>query len=656
MKLIVKLSAVVLIPSIALISFGGFQVHEKWKTAQSMKQIESLSALAVDISSLVHETQKERGRTAGFLGSGGKKFVRELPEQRSLTDQRIRKLRESLGTLDRAHTDPSLLALLDSATSRLDQIPTIRRRVSSLDITMPEAIGHYTKMNADFLDAIGGIAQMSEDSGLNTSLTAYSLFLKSKERAGIERAVLSAVFARDRFEPGEFARFISLVSQQDIYIKEFLRVASEPAAAAYKAASGDSSFAAVQSMRDIASSKSEGFGIDAGDWFSTITGKINKLKQVDDQLAAGVAAEASAIRAAASHQMIVSVVVVLAAVGVAFVFGTLVSRSIAGRVGRISRQISEAEASRDLTAQVDEAGSDEISVMAGAFNRFISSIDKLVAEVENVSQEVASAATEMAATSDQFASGLEDQSAQTSGAAAAIEQLAASVRHISSQCSEASEAAAQSRQDAELGGETVRDTVAEIRAIASDVRDSSRAINELGKRSEHIGEIINVINDIADQTNLLALNAAIEAARAGEHGRGFAVVADEVRKLAERTSNATQEVTDAIRQIQSDTKEGMERIEASVSRVDTGVEFASSAGQALERIVQSARGLGEMVTGISGATEEQAAASDDIAQRIDALRAVAEESQLAAGQSAEASNNMSTQAERLRELVSAFKV
>ncbi len=656
MKLIVKLSAVVLVPSLALIGFGGFQVREKWDTAQSMKQIESLSALAVDISSLVHETQKERGRSAGFLGSGGEKFARELPEQRAQTDKRIEKFRVSLAGLDRSAVDPSLLKLLDSAVERLDRLPEIRRRVSALEIPMPEAIGHYTKMNTDFLNAIGGIAGMSEDSGLNTSLVAYSMFLKSKERAGIERAVLSAVFARDRFEPGELAKFISLVSQQDTYLAEFFQTASEQGIEVYEQASRDPSFDAVRSMREIALSRSEGFGVDAGAWFGTITKKINKLKEVEDRLSVRVAEQAAAIRADATRQMVTSAVAVLVAVGLAFVFGTLISRSIAGRVGRISKEITEAEASRDLTASVDASGNDEISAMAGAFNRFVSTIRGLVADVERVSQEVASAATEMAATSDQFATGLENQSAQTSGAAAAVEELAASVRQISSQSVEASEAALQSRQDAEEGGQTVRNTVEEIRMIADEVRDSARAINELGKRSEHIGEIIGVINDIADQTNLLALNAAIEAARAGEHGRGFAVVADEVRKLAERTSRATQEVTDAIRQIQSDTQDGIARIDSSVSRVETGVEFANSAGAALERIVESARGLGEMVKGISGATEEQAAASDDIARRIDALRTVAEESQLAASQSAEASSNMSAQAERLRELVAAFRV
>ncbi len=657
-KLIVKLAAVVLVPCIALAGFGGFQLLESWKTAQSMKDIESLSALAVDISNLVHETQKERGRTAGFLGSKGTKFSGELTDQRAQADDRIRTLEASMAGLDRSGCNESLLALLDSAMAKLDKLASVRGRVSSMDIATSEAIGYYTGMNADFLNAIGAIAANSDDPGLNTTLLAYSMFLKSKERAGIERAVMSNTFARDNFGPGMHAKFISLMSQQETYLNEFMQVASESARSAYKDAAHDPSFGRVEGMRSVALEKVNegGFGIDPGEWFATITSKINKLKEVEDNLASGVAAQAGTIRAAATTRTMVSAVVVFSVLSISFVFGIYIARSVATRVSRISREITEAESTRNLTTQMEVLGNDEISTMAISLNRFLNTIHDLVADVGRVSEEVAGAATEMAATSDQFAAGLENQSMQTTEAAAAVEELAASVRQISSHSVEASEAAEQSRHDAELGGQIVRDTVAEIQAIAHDVRDTSESINELGKRSEQIGQIINVINDIADQTNLLALNAAIEAARAGEHGRGFAVVADEVRKLAERTSAATQEVSDAIGQIQTDTRGSVERIESSVSRVDSGVELASSAGEALERIVQAAHGLGQMVSSISDASKEQSVASDDLSQRIDAVRLVASESNLAASQSAEASGNMSSQAERLRELVGSFKI
>src|SRR5690606_27849462 len=209
---------------------------------------------------------------------------------------------------------------------------------------------------------------------------------------------------------------------------------------------------------------------------------------------------------------------------------------------------------------------------------------------------------------------------------------------------------------ARTGGEQIQTAASEMTAIADNVHQTSDAIAELGRRSEQIGEIIAVIDDIADQTNLLALNAAIEAARAGEHGRGFAVVADEVRKLAERTTEATRQVADSVRSIQTETGAAVEKVASGAERAARGMDLARSAGDALEAILTASSEVSEMIASIAAAAEEQAAASEQISRSVDAVAAVGRESAAGAAQSAAAAEQLSRKSEELNLLVSRFRL
>ena len=195
-----------------------------------------------------------------------------------------------------------------------------------------------------------------------------------------------------------------------------------------------------------------------------------------------------------------------------------------------------------------------------------------------------------------------------------------------------------------------------LRKVFSRVEAASHEVFKFGEKTQEISKIVDAITQVASQTNLLALNATIEAARAGEYGRGFAVVADEVRKLAERTTKATEDVSTSIREIQEQTVNAVERIQAGSARMDHGVELANSAGQALGRISQSSEGLAGMISSIAAAADQQSAASGDIAKSIEQMAAVTRESAQGAGQASEAASLLSQQAEKLRELVGRFQV
>ncbi|MBO6514425.1 MAG: methyl-accepting chemotaxis protein [Phycisphaerales bacterium] len=359
----------------------------------------------------------------------------------------------------------------------------------------------------------------------------------------------------------------------------------------------------------------------------------------------------------ANQSMVATVKVVgLVSIVVSSVLAFFLSSSITRRLGALMEYASSI-ADRDLSIDdLQIKTKDEIGRLADAVNVMKNSIKGVISDVSHTTQAVASASTELAASAEQMAAGMDTQQQQTQQVAAAVEELSQSVGEVAAKSSDATTASVESQRLAEDGGGIVSNTVEEMQGIAREVQSSADTINTLGQKSQMIGEIIAVINDIADQTNLLALNAAIEAARAGEHGRGFAVVADEVRKLAERTTEATEEVSQSILGIQTETESAVTLIEAGSERVGKGVDLASQAGEALRSIVDGSKGVQGMVQDIAAAANEQTAAADEIARAVEGINSVTSESSVGASQASQAASDLAVQAEQLQEMVGGFKL
>ncbi len=357
----------------------------------------------------------------------------------------------------------------------------------------------------------------------------------------------------------------------------------------------------------------------------------------------------------ASRATVISSFIIGIGIALAVALGFFMARTIGNPIRLLANQ-AEIIAHGDLTVQVEQDLHDEIGQLAGSFKKMVESLRETIGQVGEASSAVASASSEISSSTEQMAAGAQEQTSQASEVASAVEEMTKTIVENSKNAGNTAETAKQAKQAAELGGQVVEETVMGMKRIADVVNKSAETVKALGKSSDQIGEIIGVIDDIADQTNLLALNAAIEAARAGEQGRGFAVVADEVRKLAERTTKATKEIAGMIKAIQADTNGAVTSMNEGTKQVDEGIKLADKAGLSLHEIVEVSQKVTDMVAQIAAASEEQSSASEQISKNVEGISSVTNQTATGVQQIARAAEDLNRLTEKLQQLLGRFKL
>lgn len=349
------------------------------------------------------------------------------------------------------------------------------------------------------------------------------------------------------------------------------------------------------------------------------------------------------------------ITIICLSVVAAFLLGIFIARSVAGPLKIVFDAMTNLAAG-NLSVRCTVDSRDEMGQLAAEVNIMADKLNQTIANVAQSGIEVASAANQLHATSEQIATGTEEVAAQTQTVATASDEMAATTSDIARSCHMAADNAERVNQAAMTSSEIVQHTITVMNQISARVKESAQKVESLGSRSEEIGEIVGTIEDIADQTNLLALNAAIEAARAGEQGRGFAVVADEVRALAERTTSATRQIAETIKTIQQETRGAVQAMVEGVKEVEIGTSEASRSGQALESILDQIGSLSTQVNQIATAAEEQNATTGEITNNIQQIASVVQLTANGSQESSSAAAELARLAEDLRTQVQQFKL
>ena len=388
--------------------------------------------------------------------------------------------------------------------------------------------------------------------------------------------------------------------------------------------------------------------------FEALLGAINHYQ---NQVAKRLGDDAAAVRTRSARLVFTILALVVAGIILLIVCGVALVRSVSKALNSMIYMVKDlAEGEGDLTKRLVIASHDELGELAQWFNTFLDKIHGIISQVAGTAEQVASASEELSSSATLQAQGADRQKDQTTQVATAMQEMSCTVQQVSENCAHAAEASRRAAETAREGGVIVEKALTQMRSITESVAKTAQEMGELGRSTEKIGRIAGVIDDIADQTNLLALNAAIEAARAGEQGRGFAVVADEVRKLAERTTTATKEIAQMITTIQDGTNGAIKAMEIGSQQVQEGVTSTARAGESLQQIIHMSEEVGSMITHIATAATEQSGATADVNQSMEQIAQLGKESAVAAQQSAKACQDLSELALALQNMVGSFKL
>ena len=349
-------------------------------------------------------------------------------------------------------------------------------------------------------------------------------------------------------------------------------------------------------------------------------------------------------------------VISFVAIALVVVLGFITMRAIFNPVNKLAEVMTQAARNRDLTLKVDHHKDDEIGVVVRLFNKLMDELRGSFKEIQVQMTEVGRAFEGLSTAAQQVAASSASQSSSTSAMAASVEEMTVSISTVSVSAEDARTIAIHAGENSKEGGKIIERTTSEMREIAESVTQASHVIKTLGEESEQISSVVQVIKDVADQTNLLALNAAIEAARAGEQGRGFAVVADEVRKLAERTAQSTGDISAMVGKIQVSAKEAVVDMNRVVQQVELGQVLAQEAGERMVSIRDEASLVSGAITEISNALKEQSQASQEISRHVESIAQMTDENNAAAEETASSAARLEQLAASVRASIAQFKV
>ncbi|MUL01129.1 chemotaxis protein [Aliivibrio fischeri] len=614
-----KILLIITLPIIGMLFFSLDTLYKTVSLRSELQDITSMTDISIEGSLIVHELQKERGSTAGFVSSKGANFKSEMLEQRKETDSVLNTYLQSLKEKAQSIQKTNIAVYNDMQTifTQLNQLNTIRSNVDNLTISASNAAKYYTDINRLFLSLSNMIVKTSTERTLTPHLRNYSLFLEIKESAGKERASLNNILSSSGPVPLTlYKTFVALDSTQNAYLTTFVEYATSEQVDALNKILSDSISQKVSNIRDMVNAQyvSGKFTVSGSEWYQASTNRINEFKQYEDLLVDDIEKVISRLNSEVNTAIYSSLFIILLILSITIVSSVIISKLLIGQAVQLSQVIETVSKDKDLTIRAKVLSEDELGVSTKYLNEMLAEFHSVLQKMDIGSTQLATSAEESNVVMEVTANNSQHELAQVEEISTAISELSSTSKEVTTNATHAEEEAQSAINNVDIGKQHLENSMSLTRSINDSVQQTASMIEELRANTVNIGEVTNVISSISDQTNLLALNAAIEAARAGEQGRGFAVVADEVRNLAAKTQQSTQHIQEIISKLQSQSEKANNNMIENVTLIQQSVVLAEDVKLSFNDIENSVQAISDINTLVATASQEQYSVTEDIAK------------------------------------------
>lgn len=649
-----KLLLLIVPPILLALVLEGQRLSQLISGKKELQDVQILVEFTSLNSALAHELQKERGMSAGFLGSGGKKFADRLPQQRQQADQFRQQWSRAVKETTELSRYAKVAAGNEEIARRLQQLDSIRQQVSSQQAKLADVLAFYTG-TIDYLLAVPAVATYYTQNGnAIRRLQAYYSFLQAKEKSGIERAVLSNVFARDEMPAALRSRFVSLITAQNEHFRTFSRLAEPAVLQAYESFLQSDAVREVSRLRTVAESADSGFGVDSALWFKAATERIDGLKALEDTQDKALRGYVDDELSQMSGEIWFSASIALAIFAATLLLVSHVSLCIYRQIRDLRVGLMAAAHDLKLGRKVKITLGDELGEAANAANLMMSNISDMVTQIRRIGDQLGLISIQNHVTISLSSKGMVLQQDETAKVVTAVGQQEIATGEIASSMQKVADQTESAARVSSDSGQAVQRSARMIAQLDEQMMQVADVIRDLHNSSDAIGGVLSVIKNIAEQTNLLALNAAIEAARAGEQGRGFAVVADEVRTLAQKTQDSTSEIESIIGRFQQESRKAFEAVESSQKSVEETVSLANGLTTELSHIEEAVSVIRDMTDQVAAAAEEHVATNKEVSGSIRSIYKIAEHTVATANFMTKTAREQRELARALQDLTSRF--